>query len=162
VLLQFPPSFSPRELPKLWTFLRTLPSDVRFAAEFRHDAWWADGMRDRAADVLAEHGVCWGAADYVGEPRDVRPTTDFLYVRWIGEHQRFAELNREQIDVAARLLWWKDELARITSTTAVKTIYGFFNNDYAGYSIATCNRFRESLGLPVKSQDAPGQGMLFG
>ena len=39
-------------------------------------------------------------------------------------------------------------------------VWGFFNNDYAGYAIDTCNRFRSILGLPVKT--APGdQGQLF-
>jgi uncharacterized protein YecE (DUF72 family) len=161
VLLQFPPSLGARELPRLRALLRTLPADVRFAAEFRSTSWWADGARDRTADALSQHGVCWAAAEYQAAPRDVRPTTDFLYVRWIGEHDRYQELNREQADVTPRLLWWKDELTRVAPSGGVRTVYGFFNNDYAGYSVATCNRFKGLLGLPVPSMDAPGQGRLF-
>src|SRR5438045_3005701 len=36
VLLQFSPSFSARELPKLDAFLGQMPGHVRFAVEFRH------------------------------------------------------------------------------------------------------------------------------
>jgi hypothetical protein len=41
-------------------------------------------------------------------------------------------------------------------------VWGFFNNDYAGYGIATCERFKQMLGLPVGPRDVPPAGGLFG
>src|SRR4051812_15811858 len=157
VLLQFPPSFSAREMGRLRKFLETLPRDVRYAAEFRHPSWFAT---HETGELLAEHRVAWAACEYGGDShRSVVSTTDFLYIRWIGEHQRFNELDHEQIDVADRLKWWKDQIGQCMRT--VKSVHGFFNNDFAGYAIGTCNRFKEMVGLPVISVEDPRQGELF-
>jgi uncharacterized protein YecE (DUF72 family) len=43
----------------------------------------------------------------------------------------------------------------------VPTIYGFFNNDYAGFSPATANRFKELAGLEAKDIGIMQQGRLF-
>ena len=158
VLLQFAPSFDAKQATKLRTFLSALPTrEIRIAAEFRHSSWFAGAT----TKLLEAHNVAWCAADYVAPARPITITSDFLYVRWIGEHGRFRELNREQIDVADRLHWWQRELTE--KTTGMSGVYGFFNNDYAGYAVATCNRFKEMLGLSTQPIEAdPGaQGKLF-
>jgi uncharacterized protein YecE (DUF72 family) len=86
-------------------------------------------------------------------------TTDFLYVRWIGQHQRFNQMDHQQLDVSDRLAWWKDQIAQCARTA--KRVYGFFNNDYAGYAIGTCNRFKETVGVEVTPVEDPRQGQLF-
>ena len=53
-----------------------------------------------------------------------------------------------------RLEDWASQLQSAPKT--VKTVYGFFNNDYAGYSIATCNRMKRCLGLPVREPAPAG------
>jgi uncharacterized protein YecE (DUF72 family) len=73
-------------------------------------------------------------------------------------HGRFPTLDRERIDVTERLRWWKQ---RIASLGGINTVWGFFNNDYSGYAVATCNRMREVLGLPVREPAGPAQGELF-
>jgi uncharacterized protein YecE (DUF72 family) len=116
-------------------------------------------------DLLREHGVALVVAEYTTRPSRIHVTGDFLYVRWIGEHERFEELNREQLDMMASLEWWKGEIERVTASGRVKDVFGFFNNDYSGYAIATSRRFMRMLGLPVREspdQDLLGQGMLFG
>jgi uncharacterized protein YecE (DUF72 family) len=152
VLLQFPPTFTAREAPRIDEFLGQMPSDVRFAAEFRHPSWRAE----RTAEILSQHRVAWVAVDFEGELAEIRPTTDFLYVRWIGAHNRFEEKDREQLDMTERLEWWRDRIA----AAGVPTVYGFFNNDYSGYSIATCNRFKQVAGVPHR-QTLEAQPTLF-
>ena len=63
----------------------------------------------------------------------VRPPLPACFAGY-GDH-RVQE--HEQFDPTGRLIWWKEKIA---SLEPVETIYGFFNNDYSGYSIATCNR----------------------
>jgi uncharacterized protein YecE (DUF72 family) len=155
VLLQFPPGFDTGEARDLAKFLRSLPKDFRFALELRHASW----NTDQTAALLCDHGCCWVAADYFDEPWEVPLTTDFLYVRWIGVHGRFATLDREQIDVTQRLEWWKDRLSKLPKD--VRTIWGLVNNDYSGYAVPTCNRMKRLLGLPVKDVQDPRQGELF-
>ncbi len=43
----------------------------------------------------------------------------------------------------------------------VDAVYGFFNDDYAGYAPATGNRFKRIAGLPVIEPEIPQQGALF-
>ena len=154
VLLQFPPAFDASEAPELRMFLRGLPRDVRLAVELRHPSWDADAT----ADLLREHGACRVAADYLQEPGKLVATADFLYVRWIGIHGRFPTLDRERIDTTERLEWWKE---RIGALEAVRTVWGFVNNDYSGYAVATCNRMKRLVGQPVRATSNPAQGELF-
>ena len=154
VLFQFPPGFGSSGFDALRLLLDTLPTAPRFAIEFRHESWWSDEYRDRTAEMLAERRVCWTSAEYVAEPREVRPTTDFLYVRWIGEHGRIKTMSHVQVDVTARLRWWKDQL----SSQAVSSlpVFGFFNNDFSGYAIETCNQFKSMLGLSTDPRPETG------
>ncbi|HEY2587626.1 MAG TPA: DUF72 domain-containing protein [Tepidisphaeraceae bacterium] len=143
VLLQFPPHFTVRELSRLDQFLSQMPGDVDLAAEFRHVSW----QGDEVARMLAKHRVAWVWADYLDEKKPATPTADFLYLRWIGVHKRFPEINYEQVDVTDRLEWWKAQVERALAARTIHTVWGFFNNDFAGYSVATCNRMKRILGM---------------
>jgi uncharacterized protein YecE (DUF72 family) len=155
ILLQFPPSFTAAGFNAFASFLQTLPKDLRFAVEFRHDSW----QTARAEELLRECRVCFVAADYQTKPHPLRMTSDFLYVRLIGVHGQFHGLNREEIDVSERLEWWKEQFER--QSNRIDTVWSFFGNDYAGYAIRTCERFRSMLGLmPIDRSDSP-PGTLF-
>jgi uncharacterized protein YecE (DUF72 family) len=155
VLLQFPPSFHADAAKDLRTLLAALPSDVRFAVEFRHSSW----DTDVTADLLREFHCGWVAADYLDrEPWEVPATADFLYVRWVGRHGQYPTLDRERIDLTERLKWWKQRIERCNQIGAV---WGFFNNDYAGHAVGTCNRMKRLVGQSVRTPEVPGQGQLF-
>jgi len=155
VLLQFPPSFDTGDGRELVTFLERLPTDVRYALELRHSSW----NTDATAQLLRDHRCCRVAGDYFEEPWDVPATTDFYYVRWIGEHGRFPALDREQVDVTERLDWWKQRLD--ATANGVNTVWGLVNNDFSGFAVATANRLKQRVGLAVKERDDPRQGELF-
>jgi len=155
VLLQFPPSFDAGDARELEKFLGALPGDVRYAVELRHGSWNTEG----AAKLLADHRCCRVAADYFDEPWPIRATTDFLYVRWIGEHGRFPTLDRERLDTSGRLEWWKRLID--DASGGVETVWGLVNNDFSGYAVATANRVKHLVGLRVKEPDDPRQGELF-
>jgi len=156
VLLQFPPSFTVQQLPRLRTFAGAMPEDVRFAVEFRHPSWDSEAT----AELLRERNWCWAAADYAGEPPVIPLTTDFLYVRWIGQHGRFASHQREQLDPTPRLRQWKAQIDGVSA--GLRSLYGFFNNDFAGYAVATCNRFKKLLGQKPHAPTPRERGELFG
>ena len=159
VLLQFPPDFAFENADRLDAFLAAVAKDrggVRIAVELRNRSW---GTR-RTLDLLRGHNCCLAAAEYLSRPRRVFVTADFLYIRWIGEHGRFPSHEAERIDVTESLTWWRAELERVAAK--VPAVYGFFNNDFAGYGIGTCNRFKAMLGLPVRTPPPDEQGNLFG
>ena len=156
VLLQFPPHFLADSAGKLDDFLARMPRDVRLAVELRNRTWGTQAT----LDLLRRHGCCLVAAEYLTRPLRLLVTADFLYVRWVGQHGRFPSHTTEQVDVTESLQWWKAELERVTP--GVKETYGFFNNDFAGYGVGTCNRFKGMLGLPASEGADEGQGELFG
>lgn len=155
LLFQFPPSFDAGNFPTLQSFLEILPSEIKFAVEFRHRSWYTS----ETSELLKSYGIVWASTEYVGLPKEVHLTSDTLYIRFIGKHLRFRRHDHEQINAEPQLGWWKEQIER--PNQPIKSIYGFFNNDYAGHSPATANRFMSLMGLPIKELKRPKQGRLF-
>ncbi len=155
ILIQLPPSFTAGEFDTVATFLAELPTDLHYAVEFRHPSWYTY----ETARLLKAHEACWASIDYVDLPKQIGITSDFLYIRWVGQHGRFERKDHEQCDVTPQLEWWWEYIQ--PHLGRVQTIYGFFNNDYAGYSPDTCNRFKTIIGLPTERPHLPQQGRLF-
>ena len=166
VLIQLPPSFDSRQFRTLAAFLTELPSDLRYAVELRHPSWYVSSQIGSVPEdwtnlehFFAQFRVAWVTLDYLTLPRQVTPTTDFLYIRWIGQHGRFVQRGSAEIDVSSKLAWWWEQLRPYVQQ--IPSIYGFFNDDYAGYAPATCNRFKVIAGMAVVEPEIPQQGTLF-
>lgn len=162
ILFQFPPSFDVEKLANLERCLAGLPVEVRYAVEVRNPSWYTAkvGTAEPAlASVLRQYGVCWAATEYPGLPRSIYPTTDFLYVRWIGQHGSFQRHDHERIDRTPELIEWK-KLFRTTGSGFVR-VFGFFNNDFAGFAAGTANRFKQLMGFEARKFEPPQQGALF-
>ncbi len=155
VLIQLPPTFTAAQFDVATDFLANLSPTLRYAVEFRHTSWYIP----ETAELLKAHGISWVSVDYMNLPRQIGLTTDFLYLRWLGEHGRFEQKDRERLDVAPELAWWWEYIQ--PHLGHIQTIYGFFNNDYAGFSPGSCNRFKEIVGLTVIEPQLPQQGRLF-
>jgi uncharacterized protein YecE (DUF72 family) len=159
MLLQFPPDFTRAELGALQAFLpllKALPdSTARFAAEFRHRSL----IGPEVSALLAEHNVALVAADYAPMPRRFEATADFAYIRLIGRHGAFERHDRPYADRSADLKRWTDTLRE--NQSRFTAAYIFCNNDYEGYSPATCDRVKTLLGLPLHSPPPEIQGTLF-
>ncbi|MCK5314970.1 MAG: DUF72 domain-containing protein [Anaerolineales bacterium] len=162
ILIQFPPSFTCQGFFEiLEEFLSHLRSsiaeakDIRFAVEFRHLSWYTI----KTAEMLGNYQVCWTATEYPKLPNKIHKTTDYLYIRWIGQHGTYLHHDREVEDKISQLeRWWELIQDNITS---IDSIYGFFNNDYSGHAPVTCNKFKSITGLPTKTLRPPQQGTLF-
>lgn len=155
ILVQFPPSFTAAEFETVDSFLGALPRPMQFAVEFRHQSWF----NFETVALLRSHNVCWTSTAYLDLPKQISLTTDFHYIRWLGRHGQFLQKNREQIAVMPQLEWWWANIQ--PNLERVHTIYGFFNNDFSGHSPATCNRFKQLVGLPTVYPQIPQQPSLF-
>lgn len=161
VLVQFPPKFTASRGDELATFHDRLGRTAPLAVEFRHDSWWSTEIEA----ILRDCGVCWAGTDDSPQheaerapdirstdkrtPRPITPTADFLYVRWLGKHSQFDDLTKEHFDPSLRLQWWAQRLREILDQNPqVRTVYGFFDNDFAGHAPATARRFTNLIGLP--------------
>ncbi len=158
ILIQLPPSFDVSHHLTLAAFLEELPTaaaGIRMAVEFRHQSWFTA----ETAELLRARGVCWAATEFPRLPSQIHLTASFLYVRWIGQHGSYDHHNHERVDKTPDLRAWWDRFQ--PTLDQVGGIYGFFNNDYAGFAAGTCNKFKAIAGLPVEPFTPPEQGRLF-
>ncbi len=156
ILVQLPPSLATSARADLERFVRDLPTDFRYAVEFRHPSW----ASAETFDFLREHRLAWTIVDLEGLPSEPAVTTDFTYVRWLGHRPDVKRLNRIQIDRSADLQDWARQLDRIARH--VQRIYGFMNNHYAGHSPASLRDLQECLGIPtVQPSQVWGTPALF-
>jgi uncharacterized protein YecE (DUF72 family) len=150
VLIQLPPDFSPGERQPLMAFLKLLPRDVRFAIEFRDQKW----ITEQTINELNGHGVALTLTDSRWIDRDSilriseQATTDFLYVRWLGPRE-LTDFSRIQIDRSREISRWAEFFTSIIGR--VSLIFGYFNNHFEGHSPASCNNFKQVLGLRTVS-----------
>jgi uncharacterized protein YecE (DUF72 family) len=152
ILIQMPPDFTPRSLPALEKFLPLLPSDLRFAIEFRDPYWLLDDVSEYVLELLKSNHVALTLADSKWLPRELiiefadRPTTEFAYVRWMGPRE-LTEFSHIQINRDQEFILWTEAFQKLQQT--VRSIYGYFNNHYQGHSPASANHFKQLLGQEI-------------
>ncbi len=178
ILVQLPPYFSPDNgRSALRTFLTQLPRDFRFAFEFRDPGW----HRPHHIRLLEKHRVCWVWADTSPlNERNLAPfeflpsTTDFLYLRLLGDYTTKYDRDGQHVHRYGKLLWkreaamesWALKLERHLGE--VRSVWSFVNNHFEGFAPETCQRLANRLGfeltLPSAEDTAssdPGQLDLF-
>lgn len=111
MFLQLPPSYSPKLMPDLATFLDAFPQDIRLGVEVRHLDWFDEQHRSALNQLLAERNMArvvidtrpirnlsgdesirGSAYESLLEARERKPnvpvfedqTTDFTFLRFIG------------------------------------------------------------------------------
>jgi uncharacterized protein YecE (DUF72 family) len=138
LLLQLPPDFTVEGMGVLEDFLSTLPEGPRYAVEVRHRSWLVSDL----PALLREYGVALTLIDYPRMPRLEEATTDFAYIRWLGNRREFpsghTHLKKERDD---DLLWWAGVVDRFLKEG--KTIFAYANNHYQNHSPSTLQRFLE-------------------
>jgi uncharacterized protein YecE (DUF72 family) len=172
ILIQLPPSFAPKgDKSALRNFLSGLPQDFRFAIEFRHAGW----HRPQIIDLLEKYRICWVWADTTPlNERNLAPfeflprTTDFLYLRLLGDYATKYDADGEHVHRYKKLLWkreaalesWSLKVERHLSE--VGNVWTFVSNHFEGFAPETCRRIAQRLGfdllLPTEIEKAlPGQ-----
>jgi uncharacterized protein YecE (DUF72 family) len=76
LLVQLPPNLV-RDDDRLEAFLEQLPTNQRWAVEFRHVSWHYPAVES----LLRRFNISWVAADTDEQPAECRDTADFWYVR---------------------------------------------------------------------------------
>ena len=159
ILLQMGPDFTPAELPALRAFLPLLPTDLQIAIEFRHADWIADGL----LTLLSEHNVALALSDGRWIPRETllslvtRPTSSFIYLRWMGSNRDIVDYSRVQFDRGRDLEAWA--LALATVPASVTNVYGYVNNHFAGHSPDSARHLQRLLGQRTVEPSEMGEQM---
>lgn len=152
ILIQMPPDFTTAEKPTLLQFLDGLPQPARYAVEFRNLSWEQSDINQ----LLSERNICRVSADYVIMSKRLHVTTDFVYIRFLGKHGRYTTKDVEVRDPTADLHHWHNQLKDFSGS-----VYGYFNNDFSGYSPEACRKFKVMVGLNAELPSNPVQGTLF-
>ena len=114
---------------------------MRFAVEIRNKAW----LDERFTDLLREHNVALALTDLSNMPRpwDVKDgldlvTTDFVYVRWLGDRKGIEALttgDKTVIDRTENLRNWAELFRQFLSRNL--KVHAYANNHYSGHGSAT-------------------------
>jgi uncharacterized protein YecE (DUF72 family) len=159
ILVQLPPAFSPKDgKTALRSFLSQLPRDFRFAVEFRHAGW----HRPEIIRLLEKHRIGWVWADTspLNErnlpPFEFQPrTTEFLYVRLLGDYTNKYDVEGKHVHRYGKLLWkreaalesWVLKIQR--QLAGIRALYIYVNNHFEGFAPETCQRLAERLGFEL-------------
>jgi uncharacterized protein YecE (DUF72 family) len=156
LLIQLPPSMEIMPgLEGLRNLLPLLDDRFRYAIEVRHQSW----LQDLVYNFFADNNLClvWSQLARLSTPPIV--TTDFLYVRFIGDrsiHEK--DFGRIQKDRVSEMSNWANEIKNVErgrergrSRDEVRDAMIAANNHYAGFGPGTVNIFRNMVGLPELS-----------
>ena len=132
-LLQLPPNMHRNE-ERLDRVLELLGAQARVAVEFRHDSWYAEGVRE----VLARRGAALCLADRGGvELTPEWRTADWGYVRFHG-----GTADPPGCYDKATLRRWVDRVADLWGPEG--EVHVFFNNDWYGCALRDAIWFAEA------------------
>lgn len=145
LLVQLPGDFARDDgtVGVLDRFLAAAPHGPRLAIEFRHRSW----QREETLALLRRRQASLVWADWRDLPPATEVTTDFLYLRWLGERRAIERFDRVQIDRGGEFEFWERELRK--ALPEVREVFGYFNNHWAGHSPASANEMKRRLGLQV-------------
>ncbi|MFQ5999080.1 MAG: DUF72 domain-containing protein, partial [Candidatus Bathyarchaeia archaeon] len=87
--------------------------------------------------------LCWSENPYASPWPEV--TTDFVYLRFIGDRRKTPEIGWLQHDASEAMERWKTALEDLPSK--VKEAYVTLNNRIEGFAPASVNRLRARLGM---------------
>ena len=135
-------------IDRLETYLPSLPRGLRFAVEVRNKTF----VTTRFLDLLRRYGAALALIDhpwFFGVDQMMRKkgiqTADFAYIRWLGDRrgieERTTTWDRLIVDRRRDLGRWVPAIRSILDRGT--TVYGYFNNHYAGYAIGSIEMFRD-------------------
>lgn len=155
-VVQLPPSLSFEEAkPNLELFSSYFPEN-NYAIEGRHPTWFSD----HTIQYLTDKKICLVWGDVAGVQNPTPLTSDFVYLRLIGDRtiaeQDFGKL---QTDRTEQLKSWIAKLEKVQDKISYAMVLA--NNRYEGFGPATANKLRMLLGMEEMSFVDKRQKTLF-
>ncbi|MCK4320812.1 DUF72 domain-containing protein, partial [Candidatus Bathyarchaeota archaeon] len=142
VLIQLPPGIK-FDLDLMVTFFKFLPTEFKFAIEFRDPSW----LRDETWRLLEKYKVAYTIVDEPLLPPEVKVTSDIAYIRWHGRGER------PWYNYCYKTEELEPWVPKVKETAKkAKTVYGYFNNHYHGYAVKNCLQTLEMLDILTPEQ----------
>ncbi len=143
LLIQLPPKYG-YDLDHLEGFLGILPSEYKFAIEFRNLSW----MREETWGLLNKNRVAYTIVDEPLLPPELHVTSDTAYFRW---HGRGFRPWYNYLYARKELEPWISKIQEVADR--VEMVVGYFNNHYHGYAVENCLQVLEMLGVLTEGQE---------
>ena len=143
LVFQLPPSLSfENAKPHLEELIKYLPNHYKYPIEGRHESWFTD----EAIDYLTEKNLCLVWNDVAGVTNPCPITSDYLYLRLIGDRSIAEDSFGKVIyDKADSISSWAAKLESAKDKVSLALV--MTNNHYQGFAPATANSIRVKLGL---------------
>jgi uncharacterized protein YecE (DUF72 family) len=151
LLIQLPPSMEIMEgLQRLRELVHILDNRFRYAVEVRHHSWF----QDLAYNFFANNNICMVWSQIVGIRTPPIVTTDFLYLRFIGDRSlQEKDFGRIQMHRTPEMRKWVNRIKRAERNNGeegnkrLSLAIVAANNHYAGFGPVSANIFRRMVGL---------------
>jgi uncharacterized protein YecE (DUF72 family) len=151
LLIQLPPSMEIMEgLQRLRELVHILDNRFRYAVEVRHHSWF----QDLAYNFFANNNICMVWSQIVGIRIPPIVTTDFLYLRFIGDRSlQEKDFGRIQKHRTPEMRKWVNRIKRAERNNGeegnkrLSLAIVAANNHYAGFGPVSANIFRRMVGL---------------
>jgi uncharacterized protein YecE (DUF72 family) len=144
LLIQLPPSFTYETgLLRLIHFFEVLPTDVKFAIEFRNKSW----LRHETWDLLKKCNIANTIVDEPLLPADTVVTADFSFIRFHGQGKA-PWYNYRYSDKEIKL--WAPKVKEVEAATA--HAYTYFNNHFRGNAPENALKLLRELGKATPAQ----------
>lgn len=144
ILIQMPPGIK-FGIKLLEDFFKILPTEFRFAIEFRDASW----LREETWRLLEKYRIAYTIVDEPLLPPEVRVTTDIAYIRWHGKGERpWYNYCYEKNELES----WIPKVKEAAKKS--KKVYGYFNNHFHGYAVKNCLETMEILDIITAEQKA--------
>jgi uncharacterized protein YecE (DUF72 family) len=141
LLLQFPYPFGTKQVPLLRDFLPTLPNKHRYVLEVRNRKLLSHDFYS----VLRDYNVALAWADSPFMPQISEVTSDFIYVRWIGNRRRVkGTLGKIEVDRKTQIDAWAEKLKPFLEEGT--EVFGYFSKHYSGHSPSDAKELLDIIG----------------
>ena len=143
ILIQMPPSLKFRNKRVIIEFLQGLPSDFKFAIEFRDISWFNDDIYS----LLEKYNVTVAWSDTPFVARRYKMTDRKIYLRLIGDRSiNESEFGKISVDKEKSIDDWTSKMKEMEKE--FEHAFVFANNHYQGFAPGTINLLRKKLGMP--------------
>jgi uncharacterized protein YecE (DUF72 family) len=146
LLIQLPPSMEIMPgLEGLRNLVPLLDNKFRYAVEVRHQSWF----QDLAYNFFADNNICMVWSQLAGIRTPPIVTTDFIYVRFIGDRtideKDFGNIQKDRVSEMRK---WARRVKKVEEENKqLNLAIVASNNHYAGFGPGTANMFRKMVGL---------------
>jgi len=133
ILFQLPPKWK-CNIERLNSFLKILPSEKKYAFEFRDSSWWNDDVYR----LLANRKTAFCIFELAAILSPIILTADYVYIRLHGPDNAYQGLYSEKT-----LIKWAEKIKSWNNKG--KEVFCYFDNDQSGFAVKNALQLKKII-----------------